>query len=64
MSYDYFEERVSTIAANAGVSAKIHRKANGYYYAYCSSGETITSSPSSPRVCVLWGNGHAAYATI
>ena len=64
MAYETFKQKVSRIASKAGASVRFHHEDDGRHFAYCSDGVTIIGNMSGHSVCVKWGSGHSAYASI
>lgn len=67
MSYDVFRQKVNALIrrAGGGISVRFyHDRAKGRYYANCNDGTTIIGNPTSLKVSVRWGSGHAGIASI
>lgn len=63
MSYDVFVERVKRLAERSGSRVSFSHE-EGRHIARCSDGVLITGNIFCANVCVRWGDGHFAYATI
>lgn len=63
MSYEDFRIRVSDFVDRSGSKASFSHE-DGIHIARCSNGVVITGNAYCIRVCVKWGSGHRAYATI
>ncbi len=67
MSYQAFQKRINALINKAGGNISVRfstDKEKGIHTASCSDGCKIIGSVSCLRVRVIWGSGHAAFATL
>lgn len=64
MTFEVFKKRVSAVVSKAGVNVRFRRDDKGRHFAHCSDGVTIIGNQSNPSVCIKWGSGHTAFASI
>lgn len=64
MDFKLFSEKIVALANKAGLSVRVFKRDDGKHQAVFSDGTVIIGNSVSKKLCVKWGSGHTAMATV